>query len=56
MKKSWQLRKGGQSLLRTGKNYKHKTDLSKSSELRNCCTTTKFPFRLMNNYEFPKIR
>jgi len=57
MKKSWHLRKGGQGLQRTEKNNEQKTEMSKSSELRNCCSSTKFRFRLRkSNYEFPKIR
>jgi len=54
---SWHLRKGGQGLQRTEKIYEEKTEVLKSSELRNCCTITKFRFRLRkNNDEFPKIR
>ena len=46
MKKSWHLHKGGQSLQRTERNYEQKTEMSKWSELINCCTITKFRFRL----------
>jgi hypothetical protein len=57
MKKSWHLRKGGQGLQKTEENYEQSTGMSKSSELRNYCTITKFRFRLRkNNYEFPNIR
>jgi len=53
MKKSRQSHKGGLSLKRTERNYEQKTEMSKWSELRNCCTITKFRFCLSrNNYEF----
>jgi len=43
---SWHLRKGGQGLQRTEKIYEHNIEMLKSSKLRNCCTITKFRFRL----------
>ena len=57
MKKCWHLRRGGQGLQKTEKNCEQKYEMSKSSELTNCCTITEFRDCLSeNNYKFPKIR